>query len=84
MHEKNELQPAGSITAAAGALDAGGAGIRSAQKVRLMHDAVRHLILEHGWDPALGLPINQEDQLGTLLTFSAVILDGLRKLGLAH
>jgi hypothetical protein len=58
-----------------------GDGVRSAQKVRLMHAAVRHLILEHGWDQELGLPVNQEDMLGTLLTFSAVILDGLRKLG---
>lgn len=64
-----------------GALGAGGAGVRSAQKVRLMHAAVRHLIVEHGWDAELGLPVNQEDMLGTLLTFSAVILDGLRKLG---
>jgi hypothetical protein len=59
----------------------GGAGVRSAQKVRLMHAGVRHLILQHEWNPANGLPINQEDQLGTLLTFSYAILDGLRKLG---
>ncbi|MEN9934461.1 MAG: hypothetical protein RLZZ387_1040 [Chloroflexota bacterium] len=66
---------------APGGLEPGGIGVRSAQKVRLMHAAVRHLILEHGWDHALGLPVNQEDMVGTLLTFSAVILDGLRKLG---
>jgi hypothetical protein len=60
-----------------------GAGVRSAQKVRLMHAAVRHLILQHGWSPEYDLPINQEDMLGTLMTFSWVILDGLRKLGFA-
>ena len=27
------------------------------------------------------IPVNQEDMVGTLLTFSAVILDGLKKMG---
>lgn len=66
---------------APGGLRPGGAGVRSAQKVRLMHAAVRHLILQHGWNPEFDLPLNQEDMLGTLLTFSYVTLDGLRKLG---
>jgi hypothetical protein len=62
-------------------LAAGGAGIRSAQKVRLTHAAVRHLIAQHDWNPEYGLPVNQEDMIGTLLTFSAVILDGMSKMG---
>ncbi|MEP7189061.1 MAG: oxygenase MpaB family protein [Roseiflexaceae bacterium] len=62
-------------------LAAGGAGIRSAQKVRLTHAAVRHLIAQREWKPEYGLPVNQEDMIGTLLTFSAVILDGLSKMG---
>jgi len=66
-----------------GGLDAGGRGVRTAQKVRLMHAAIRHLILANPhatWDSAdLGQPINQEDLLGTLMTFSWVILDGLRR-----
>ncbi|HJZ47060.1 MAG TPA: oxygenase MpaB family protein [Roseiflexaceae bacterium] len=62
-------------------LVAGGAGIRSAQKVRLTHAAVRHLIAQRDWNPEYGLPLNQEDMIGTLLTFSVVILDGLRKMG---
>ena len=34
------------------------------------------------WDhPSFGVPINQEDLAGTLLTFSFLAIDGLRKLG---
>jgi hypothetical protein len=62
-------------------LAVGGVGIRSAQKVRLTHAAVRHLIAQHEWNPEYGLPVNQEDMVGTLLTFSAVILHGLMKMG---
>jgi hypothetical protein len=67
-----------------GGLSPTGKGIRTAQKVRLMHAAVRHLILtdkDHPWDTAkLGVPINQEDLAGTLMTFSEVVLEGLRAL----
>jgi mpaB/rubber oxygenase-like protein len=60
----------------------GGSGIRSAQKVRLMHAAVRHLILESGqWNPEWGYPINQEDLAGTLVDFSYAVIVGLEKLG---
>lgn len=68
-----------------GGLAASGDGVRSAQKVRLMHAAVRWLILnnpETAWDPALGTPINQEDLGFTLMTFGYVLLDGLDKLGI--
>jgi hypothetical protein len=66
-----------------GGLDAGGRGVRSAQKVRLMHAAIRHLILadaRRAWPVhELGMPINQEDLLGTLMTFTWLIIDGLLK-----
>ena len=72
-------------------------GIKAAQKVRLMHAGIRHLILseppedaDHSsrhfvdvlkntqWDvKTLGLPICQEDELFTLLTFSLVALRAL-------
>ena len=46
-------------------------GLRSAQKVRLLHASIRHLLLQEGWDTATcGKPINQEDLTGTLLSFS--------------
>jgi hypothetical protein len=64
-----------------GGLGPGGKGIRAVQKVRLLHASIRHLILtdSRSWDMALGVPINQEDLAGTMMTFSTVILDGLRK-----
>ncbi len=59
-----------------------GAGLRSAQKVRLMHATIRHFIrADPGWDPGWGTPINQEDLAGTLVSFSGVILSGLGRLG---
>jgi len=65
-----------------GGLAATGAGIRTAQKVRLMHSGVRYQILNSGqWNAALGHPINHEDQAGTILAFSWVTIDGLRRLG---
>lgn len=66
-----------------GGLDAGGRGRRTAQKVRLMHAAIRHLLLNdgaHPWPDELGLPINQEDLAGTLMTFTSLILRGLEGL----
>jgi hypothetical protein len=84
-----------------GGLSPDGSGVRTAAKVRLMHAAIRHLIL-HGrpeaqdakpssfadvlltvrWNTQeLGYPINQEDLVYTLLTFSYVIPRGLEKLG---
>jgi hypothetical protein len=68
-----------------GGLGPRGGGVRAAQKVRLMHAAVRHLI-QHDpgspWDTqALGMPINQEDLAGTLMTFAYIVLEGLDRLG---
>lgn len=68
-----------------GGLEPRGRGVRTAQKVRLMHAMVRHLVRNdpaHPWDPSLGVPINQEDLAGTLMTFSWLTLDGLAKLGI--
>lgn len=69
---------------AEGGLAKGGAGIRSSQKVRLMHAAIRYLLLHQGWhSDELGIPINQEDLAGTLFSFSVVPLRALRKLGVS-
>ncbi len=66
-----------------GGLEPRARGVRSAQKVRLMHGTIRHLILLKGeWDiETLGVPINQEDLAGTLMTFSTVLLDALEAAG---
>jgi ER-bound oxygenase mpaB/B'/Rubber oxygenase, catalytic domain len=63
-----------------------GKGIRSAQKVRLMHAAIRRMILAKNgeqWLAEYDLPINQEDLAGTLMTFSQIVLDGLERIGAA-
>ncbi len=66
-----------------GGLAPNGRGIRTTQKVRLMHAAIRHLLREKGWNASQdGVPVNQEDLAGTLMTFSVVTLEGLGKLGI--
>ncbi len=69
------------------ALGKSGRGIRSVQKVRLMHASIRqHILLEPKWrarwKDEWGKPINQEDLAGTLMTFSVQILDGFRRFGI--
>jgi ER-bound oxygenase mpaB/B'/Rubber oxygenase, catalytic domain len=70
-----------------GGLDEHGKGRRTIQHVRLMHAAVRHLIKARNeqapgmWHPDWGTPINQEDLAGTLLAFSYVFTDPMRRLG---
>jgi hypothetical protein len=51
-------------------------------KVRIMHAAVRYYTLRSGkWDHSWGFPINQEDMAGTNLSFSLIVIRGLRMLG---
>ena len=50
-------------------------------KVRVMHAAGRFYLLKSNWDNSLGLPVNQEDMAGTNLSFSLVVIRGLRKMG---
>jgi len=65
---------------AEGALGPDGAGLRAIQKVRLLHAAVRSHLLDRGLGDG-EVPINQEDMLGTLFTFSVVAVRSLRLLG---
>lgn len=52
-------------------------------KIRLLHALVRTYIRERGhWEKDWGLPINQEDMVGTNLSFSYLIIRGMRKLGI--
>ena len=74
-----------------GGLKKGGRGVRATMKVRVMHAIVRHMIMKderaaaNPSDPALkatcGLPINQEDMVYTLMTFSYVVIEGFRTMG---
>jgi len=51
-------------------------------KIRIMHAAVRYYTIQSGkWDDSWGLPINQEDMAGTNLSFSLIVIRGLRMLG---
>ncbi len=71
-----------------GGLQPGGAGLADIRHVRLMHASARHL-LQHNDVPnqppfdveTFGVPINQEDLLGTLFTFSLVGLQVLDRSG---
>jgi len=58
--------------------------IRCVQKVRLMHTAVRYLLLRSGtWPQAeMGVPLCQEDLLGALMLFTVEALRGLDRVGL--
>lgn len=61
-----------------GGLGPGGRGAVAAVKVRLVHAAVRHHLAARVVDE---VAINQEDLLGTLLSFSTFIVDALRTMG---
>jgi hypothetical protein len=74
-----------------GGLKPGGRGVRATMKVRVMHAIVRHMFMtDRGAPPGpmdaglrakFGLPINQEDMVYTLMTFSYVVIEGFRKMG---
>src|SRR3970282_702908 len=69
-------------------LSSSGRGIRSAQKVRLIHAAIRQHILHHPkwrerWDMEWGLPINQEDLAGTLMLLSVQTLESFQSFKVA-
>jgi len=63
---------------------AGGPGALATLRVRWMHALVRHQLRNSPqWDSnQWGLPINQVDMAATYLGFSAVMLLGLRKMGI--
>jgi hypothetical protein len=65
-----------------GAFEADGAGYLAVQQVRLIHALARYHILKSGkWDPAWGMPVNEEDMLGTNLAFSYTVLKALKDSG---
>jgi hypothetical protein len=66
-----------------GGLAPGAPGFVATARVRLMHAQVRRLLqASPRWDAAAwGTPINQLDMAGTVLLFSLVVVDGLRRFG---
>ncbi|MGA4844941.1 oxygenase MpaB family protein [Streptomyces sp. G5(2025)] len=66
------------------AFEEGSKFIPAAQKVRLLHAAVRHHLTESGrWDTAKdGLPLCQEDMIGGQICFSILVLDAMHRLGI--
>ncbi|MBS1124362.1 MAG: hypothetical protein H6Q90_6590 [Deltaproteobacteria bacterium] len=51
-------------------------------QTRLIHAAIRHGMQKRSdWNPAWGLPVNQEDYASTLLMLSLVFVRSLRRLG---
>jgi hypothetical protein len=70
-----------------GGLEPGARGYSDVRHVRLMHAAVRWLIEnDHRvtWDPAWGTPVNQEDLLETLLTFTEIVFEVFDRTGVAY
>jgi hypothetical protein len=81
-----------------GGLQPGRRGYDDVRHVRLMHAAVRWLILHDDrvsktpeptpgglqWNPTTGLPINQEDLLETLLTFTQIVFEVFDRTGVRY
>ncbi|MEJ7559130.1 MAG: oxygenase MpaB family protein [Pedobacter sp.] len=60
-----------------------GKGYVEILKIRIRHAAGRYYVLKTGkWEGSWGVPINQEDMAGTNLSFSLLVIRGLRKLGI--
>ena len=78
-----------------GGLEPGkGAGYNDIRRVRLMHAAIRYLVLNDpkvaktavpaafpSWCLPCGLPVNQEDLFGTLMTFTQTVFESLERFG---
>jgi len=51
-------------------------------KIRLLHAGVRSIVRKHcsSYESHFGVPVNVEDQLGTIMGFSYLVVDGLQQL----
>lgn len=66
------------------AFDGGGRAIVTAQKLRLLHAGVRALVPKYRPDyrARFGVPVNHEDMLATIMAFSYLLVDGVRRIDL--
>ena len=69
-----------------GALERGGVGYRRVAQVRMLHAAVRAVLLGSdapggSWPALDGIPVNQEDLLATLTTFTVIVFRALDRMG---
>lgn len=62
----------------------GGLAVVTAQKLRLLHAGIRRIVPVHRphYAKRFGVAVNHEDMLATLMGFSYLVIDGLRKLDL--
>lgn len=67
-----------------GAFEADGKAVVTAQKLRLLHAGVRTMVprFRPGYEEKYGEPVNHEDMLATIMGFSYLVIDGIRRLGL--
>ena len=63
--------------------ESGGRAVVTAQKLRLLHEGVRHIARRRmpDFEARYGVPVNHEDMLATILGFSYLALMGCRQLG---
>jgi hypothetical protein len=63
---------------------ANGRAIVTAQKLRLLHAGVRVLAVKYRpqYEARFGVPVNHEDMLATIMAFSYLLIEGVRRLGL--
>lgn len=61
-----------------------GRAIVTAQKLRLLHAGIRSITLKYRphYQEKFGVPVNHEDMLATIMGFSYLLIDGLRRLDL--
>ena len=61
-----------------------GRAIVSAQKLRLLHAGIRAISGRHRphYEERFGVPVNHEDMLATIMGFSWLLIDGVRRLDL--
>jgi len=68
----------------ADAFDGTGRAVVTARKLRLLHAGVRSIAERYrpGYGARYGVPVNHEDMLATIMGFSLLLIDGIRRLRL--